>query len=109
MLTPSPAVRLREAGQPRGLAERAGILLHGRSRTKQEILWRMNLLRPPDSFLRSMFNATETKIDMRALMDGNNLTIINNSLAVQSNRISVSPGVSFNASQHWKGTSPTLS
>jgi len=31
-------VRLREAGQPRGLAERAGILLHGRSRTKQEML-----------------------------------------------------------------------
>jgi predicted esterase len=31
-------VRLREAGQPRGQAERAGILLHGRSRTKQEML-----------------------------------------------------------------------
>ena len=31
-------VRLREAGQPRGLASRAGILLHGRSRTKQEML-----------------------------------------------------------------------
>jgi len=31
-------VRLREAGQPRGLADRAGILLHGRSRTKQEML-----------------------------------------------------------------------
>lgn len=31
-------VRLREAGQPRGLAQRAGILLHGRSRTKQEML-----------------------------------------------------------------------
>jgi predicted esterase len=31
-------IRLREAGQPRGLAERAGILLHGRSRTKQEML-----------------------------------------------------------------------
>ncbi len=31
-------VRLREAGQPRGAAERAGILLHGRSRTKQEML-----------------------------------------------------------------------
>jgi len=31
-------VRVREAGQPRGLAERAGILLHGRSRTKQEML-----------------------------------------------------------------------
>jgi phospholipase/carboxylesterase len=31
-------VRLREAGQPKGLAERAGILLHGRSRTKQEML-----------------------------------------------------------------------
>jgi phospholipase/carboxylesterase len=31
-------VRLREAGQPRGSAERAGILLHGRSRTKQEML-----------------------------------------------------------------------
>jgi predicted esterase len=34
----TPVVRLREAGQPRGLAERAGILLHGRSRTKQEML-----------------------------------------------------------------------
>ena len=31
-------VRLREAGQPKGLADRAGILLHGRSRTKQEML-----------------------------------------------------------------------
>lgn len=31
-------VRLREAGQPRGSAQRAGILLHGRSRTKQEML-----------------------------------------------------------------------
>jgi predicted esterase len=30
--------RLREAGQPKGAAERAGILLHGRSRTKQEML-----------------------------------------------------------------------
>lgn len=29
---------MREAGQPRGSAERAGILLHGRSRTKQEML-----------------------------------------------------------------------
>ena len=38
-MTPqTPVVRLREAGQPRGLAERAGILLHGRSRTKQEML-----------------------------------------------------------------------
>jgi phospholipase/carboxylesterase len=36
--THTPVVRLREAGQPRGLAERAGILLHGRSRTKQEML-----------------------------------------------------------------------
>ena len=36
--TASTGVRLREAGQPRGLAERAGILLHGRSRTKQEML-----------------------------------------------------------------------
>jgi len=35
---PTSGVRLREAGQPRGLAERAGILLHGRSRTKQEML-----------------------------------------------------------------------
>jgi len=35
---PASAVRLREAGPPRGLAERAGILLHGRSRTKQEML-----------------------------------------------------------------------
>jgi phospholipase/carboxylesterase len=34
----TPVVRLREAGQPRGLAESAGILLHGRSRTKQEML-----------------------------------------------------------------------
>jgi len=34
----TPQVRLREAGQPRGSAERAGILLHGRSRTKQEML-----------------------------------------------------------------------
>ena len=34
----TPVVRLREAGQPRGRAERAGILLHGRSRTKQEML-----------------------------------------------------------------------
>ena len=33
-----PVVRLREAGRPRGQAERAGILLHGRSRTKQEML-----------------------------------------------------------------------
>jgi phospholipase/carboxylesterase len=33
-----PVVRLREAGAPRGLAKRAGILLHGRSRTKQEML-----------------------------------------------------------------------
>lgn len=31
-------VRLREAGQPKGSADRAGILLHGRSRTKQEML-----------------------------------------------------------------------
>jgi len=31
-------VRLREAGQPKGLADHAGILLHGRSRTKQEML-----------------------------------------------------------------------
>ena len=29
---------MREAGQPRGSAQRAGILLHGRSRTKQEML-----------------------------------------------------------------------
>jgi predicted esterase len=36
--TYTQAVRLREAGQSRGLAERAGILLHGRSRTKQEML-----------------------------------------------------------------------
>jgi phospholipase/carboxylesterase len=36
--THTSGVRLREAGQPRGLAERAGILLHGRSRTKQEML-----------------------------------------------------------------------
>ncbi len=36
--TQSSGVRLREAGQPRGLADRAGILLHGRSRTKQEML-----------------------------------------------------------------------
>jgi len=36
--TRAPVVRLREAGQPRGLAQRAGILLHGRSRTKQEML-----------------------------------------------------------------------
>ena len=35
---PTSGIRLREAGQPRGLAERAGILLHGRSRTKQEML-----------------------------------------------------------------------
>src|SRR5579863_9958082 len=35
---PTQVVRLREAGQPRGIAERAGILLHGRSRTKQEML-----------------------------------------------------------------------
>ena len=35
---PPPLVRLREAGQPKGLADRAGILLHGRSRTKQEML-----------------------------------------------------------------------
>jgi len=34
----TPVVRLREAGHPRGRAERAGILLHGRSRTKQEML-----------------------------------------------------------------------
>lgn len=38
MPNPTPVVRLREAGQPRGQAERAGILLHGRSRTKQEML-----------------------------------------------------------------------
>jgi phospholipase/carboxylesterase len=38
MASQTPVVRLREAGQPRGLAERAGILLHGRSRTKQEML-----------------------------------------------------------------------
>ena len=38
MATHTPVVRLREAGQPRGLADRAGILLHGRSRTKQEML-----------------------------------------------------------------------
>jgi phospholipase/carboxylesterase len=36
--TPSTLSRLREAGQPKGLADRAGILLHGRSRTKQEML-----------------------------------------------------------------------
>jgi len=35
---PASGVRLREAGQPRGAADRAGILLHGRSRTKQEML-----------------------------------------------------------------------
>ncbi|MEP7353659.1 MAG: alpha/beta fold hydrolase [Acidobacteriota bacterium] len=34
----SRIVRLREAGQPRGSADYAGILLHGRSRTKQEML-----------------------------------------------------------------------
>ncbi len=38
MVPHAPVVRLREAGQPRGQAERAGILLHGRSRTKQEML-----------------------------------------------------------------------
>ncbi|MCU1339769.1 MAG: phospholipase/Carboxylesterase [Bryobacterales bacterium] len=38
MANHTQVVRLREAGQPRGLAERAGILLHGRSRTKQEML-----------------------------------------------------------------------
>ena len=38
MSSPTPMVRLREAGQLRGLAQRAGILLHGRSRTKQEML-----------------------------------------------------------------------
>ena len=32
------AETLREAGAPKGLADRAGILLHGRSRTKQEML-----------------------------------------------------------------------
>jgi phospholipase/carboxylesterase len=40
-LPPDPQprlVRLREAGQPRGSADCAGILLHGRSRTKQEML-----------------------------------------------------------------------
>ena len=31
------AFRLRETGRPRGVAERAGILLHGRDRTKQEM------------------------------------------------------------------------
>jgi phospholipase/carboxylesterase len=36
--TNTPVIRLREAGRSRGLAERAGILLHGRSRTKQEML-----------------------------------------------------------------------
>ncbi len=35
---PTQVVRLREAGQPKGIAQRAGILLHGRSRTKQEML-----------------------------------------------------------------------
>ena len=36
---PAPRlVRLREAGLARGEADRAGILLHGRSRTKQEML-----------------------------------------------------------------------
>jgi len=35
---PPKPVRLREAGQPRGSADLAGILLHGRSRTKQEML-----------------------------------------------------------------------
>ena len=38
MATDTSVLRLREAGQPKGLAERAGILLHGRSRTKQEML-----------------------------------------------------------------------
>jgi predicted esterase len=38
--------RLREAGQPKGLADRAGILLHGRSRTKQEMLDLTNALDP---------------------------------------------------------------
>lgn len=41
MSSPNPTprlVRLREAGQARGVADRAGILLHGRSRTKQEML-----------------------------------------------------------------------
>lgn len=37
-MTAGSGVRLREAGQPRGIAQRAGILLHGRSRTKQEML-----------------------------------------------------------------------
>ena len=36
--TQTSAIRLRESGRPRGSAERAGILLHGRSRTKQEML-----------------------------------------------------------------------
>ena len=40
-----PSSRLREAGQPKGHSDRAGILLHGRSRTKQEML---NLTRALD-------------------------------------------------------------
>lgn len=38
--------RLREAGQPKGAADVAGILLHGRSRTKQEMLDLTNALDP---------------------------------------------------------------
>ena len=48
-------------------------------KTAEELAWRIDLIRPPDSFLRSMFNAPTTKVNMAELMDTNTLTIINNS------------------------------
>lgn len=51
-------------------------------KTIQELLWRLNLLRPSGSFLRTMFNAPTTKVDIAKLMDTNTFTIIGNSTAL---------------------------
>lgn len=49
--------------------------------TKSQILWRLDLLTPPDSRARTMFAAPKTQVRMAPLMDTNTLTIIDNSLA----------------------------
>ena len=50
--------------------------------TREEILWRLNTLRPSGSIFRTMFNAPKTLVKMQPLMDTNTLTIVNNSRAV---------------------------
>lgn len=49
--------------------------------TRQQILWRLNLLRPSGTMARTMFNAPKTLVRMAPLMDRPTLTIINNSVA----------------------------